>query len=280
MAEEDEGLQGGQEGNEGGDGSQEGGGEDRSWIPEDLRGEKSLDAIKDVPGLAKSYVEAQKLIGARDEGSVKIPGEDATPEDWAEFYGKTGRPESAEGYGLVKPDDIPDGVQWDEGMVDWFGKVAHGAGLSKAQAHGLMNSWNDMQYAMGHEAQKTMKLDIDNLKETWGDQFKGNVELGMRGIERLLPANEVKELNAALESSGMGNRAIMLKWAYQVGKLLKADGYIMGDSQSGFVGADAAKAKIAEITADKTHPHNIMDDPGHDAAVKEMTLLFKTAYPE
>lgn len=263
---------------DGGDGG-DGGGEDRSWIPEDLREEKSLAAIKDVGGLAKSYVEAQKLIGARQEGSVKIPGEDATPEDWAEFYNKTGRPESAGEYGFVKPETLPDGVQWDEGMVAWFGNAAHAAGLSKAQAGSLMKAWNDQQYSIGHETQKTMKAGLGKLQEDWGDQFDGRVELGLRGIERLLPAGDVEELKGLLDATGIGNQPIMLKYAYQVGKMLKEDGYIMGDGHGGVLGADSAKAKIASINADKSHAHWDPEAQGHKEAVEEMAQLFKTAYP-
>ena len=37
-------------------------------IPEDIRADKSLESIKDVGSLAKSYIHAQKLVG-----SDKIP---------------------------------------------------------------------------------------------------------------------------------------------------------------------------------------------------------------
>lgn len=249
-------------------------GDDRDWIPEDLKGEKSLDAIKDVGGLAKSYVEAQKMIG----GSVRMPGEDATPEDWDAFHAKMGRPGDAAGYEFVKP-DLPEGVNWDEGMLDWFGKAAHSAGLSKAQAGALMNSWNEDQFSKAHSGQKDMKAALTGLQDDWGDKYDGRVELGLRGIERLLPAEEVTQLKGLLDSSGLGNHPLMLKFAYQVGNMLKEDGYIMGDGHGGVLGADAAKKKIADINADKSHAHWDETNPGHKDAVKEMGLLFKTAYP-
>jgi len=267
---------GGDDGDDQGDngGGQDGGGDSRDWIPEDLRDEKSLDAIKDVGGLAKSYVEAQKMIG----GSVRIPGEDATPEDWDAFHAKMGRPDNPEDYGLVKP-DLPEGVEWDEGMVEWFGKASHKAGLSKTQAGALMESWNEIQFNKAHAGQKDMKAALDGLKESWGDKFDGRVELGLRGIERLLPAEDVTQFKGLLDSTGLGNHPLMLKFAYQVGNMLKEDGYIMGDGQGGVLGADSAKAKIAEINADKSHAHWDDTNPGHRAAVAEMAQLFKIAYP-
>ena len=48
----------------------------RSSLPEDLREEASLADIKDVGSLAKSYVNAQRMLGS----SIRIPGQDAGEE--------------------------------------------------------------------------------------------------------------------------------------------------------------------------------------------------------
>ena len=53
----------------------------RSQIPEDIAGHRSLEHIQDVGALAKSYVNAQQMIGA---DKLAIPGKYATDEDWAE----------------------------------------------------------------------------------------------------------------------------------------------------------------------------------------------------
>lgn len=53
-------------------------------VPEDLHGEASLAEIKDLPALAKSYVETKRLVGA----SIRIPGKDASAEDQKAFREK------------------------------------------------------------------------------------------------------------------------------------------------------------------------------------------------
>jgi hypothetical protein len=49
----------------------------KGMIPEELQDEKLWENIQDTPTLLKNYAHAQKLQGQ----SVRIPGEDATPED-------------------------------------------------------------------------------------------------------------------------------------------------------------------------------------------------------
>jgi len=246
----------------------------RSSLPDDLKTEASLGSFKDVSGLAKSYVEAQKMIG----GSVRIPKDDATPEEIEAFHVKLGRPEKVEDYGFVKP-EMPEGVQLDEALFEWFGKTAHGIGLSKTQANKLMQAWNDNTFTQTHEAQKTMKTEIDGLRESWGDQFDGRVELGLRGVERLLPAEEAGQFKTLMDSTGLGNNPIMLKYAFQVGKMLKEDGYIMGDGHGGVHGVESAKAKIEEINASIGTDHEHSSWKGDKAGVEEMKALHKIAFP-
>ena len=208
-----------------------------------------------------------------------MPGDDATPEEIAEFHAKLGRPEKAEGYEFVKP-DLPDGMEWNEGLVKWFGSTAHKLGLSKMQANGIVKAWNDNQFSEAHAAQKTSKQGLDTLKDSWGDQFDGRVELGLRGVERLLSADEAIQFKSLMDSTGLGDNPLMLKFAHQVGKMLKEDGYIVSSSSGGVLGSESAKAEIKSINDDLEHPHWNADAPGHAEAVERMAQLFKTAYPK
>jgi hypothetical protein len=61
----------------------DGGGNDFiTTLPEDLRGNATLQKFKDSASLAKSYIEMQGLLGSK----VTKPGPDASPEQIAEFY--------------------------------------------------------------------------------------------------------------------------------------------------------------------------------------------------
>jgi hypothetical protein len=212
-------------------------------------------------------------------GSVRVPKEDADPEEWESFYSKLGRPEKAEDYGFRKPDSLPDGVEWNGDMVSWFASAAHKAGLTKSQATELMNAWNDNQFSQAHSAQKGMKKQLEGLQEDWGDRFDGRVELGLRGIERLMDEKEAGEFKELMNSTGLGNHPLMLKFAYAVGNMLKEDGYIMSDSYGGIMSPEKARSRIAEINKDMKHPYWSDDatPEAHAEAVREMTNLQKLA---
>ena len=71
-------------------------------IPEELREHPSLAPIKDVGNLARSYVNAQRLIGS---DKVPLPA-NPTDEDLDNIYSKLGRPEDASGYEIATDGNI------------------------------------------------------------------------------------------------------------------------------------------------------------------------------
>ena len=105
----------------------------RSMIPEEIRDHKSLATIQDVGSLAKGFVHAQSMIGA---DKIALPGKSSTADDWNAVYSKLGRPEDPSGYQINYTP--PEGVQPDDGVVQWFMGVAHEAGLNNTQAQ---KSW-------------------------------------------------------------------------------------------------------------------------------------------
>lgn len=61
----------------------------RDTLPDELKMDASLLKFNDIPSLAKSYVNAQRLIGA---DKIALPGEHATDDEWSEVYDRLGRP--------------------------------------------------------------------------------------------------------------------------------------------------------------------------------------------
>jgi uncharacterized protein YoaH (UPF0181 family) len=71
-------------------------------VPEELREHPSLSPIKDVENLARSYVNAQRLIGA---DKIPVPV-NPTDEDLDNIYNRLGRPESVDGYEIAVDGNI------------------------------------------------------------------------------------------------------------------------------------------------------------------------------
>ena len=98
----------------------------RNDLPDDLREDPSLKTIQDIPGLAKSYIHSQKMIG---KDKIVLPNEHATKEDWDDVFNKLGRPASAEEYKI-------EGEASD--LINNFKPVAHNLGLNNNQVQKLV----------------------------------------------------------------------------------------------------------------------------------------------
>ena len=137
-----------------------------SMIPEDLREHPSLNPIKDVSNLARSYVNAQRLIGAD-----KLPfPTNPTDADLDNIYGKLGRPESAEGYEISA-----DGVIISEDGAKSYAEMAHNLRLTPDQASGILEYYKGMASAASEssgqaETQQRNSTEMA-LRQEWGDEF-------------------------------------------------------------------------------------------------------------
>jgi hypothetical protein len=95
-------------------------------LPEDIRGDKSLEPITSVEGLVKSYIHAQKAIGTN---KLSVPDKHATDEDWRQVFHKLGVPEKVEEYKIDAGGDV-----LSEEFVEGFRAQAHKAGVLPKQA--------------------------------------------------------------------------------------------------------------------------------------------------
>lgn len=134
------------------------------------------------------------------EPGLTLPGKDATPEQWSEFYGKIGRPEKAEEYGLT----VREGE--DPAFVGEVAGVMHKYGLTKEQAVGLQKDL--MTKADAHlaavEQQKQAALDAKNqaeqteLKTELGERYDAQMELGKRAV-RQFAGDQAADIISAME---------------------------------------------------------------------------------
>ena len=156
---------------------------------------KNLEG-KDATEVGKYIKELQSFAGKKGD----IPKPDATEDEWAEFYGKLGRPESTDGYDFTVGDEFrelvgEDSAPFFEKAVEGFKGQAYAMGASSEKAEGLVDWYLGMVAQEIEESNAAMKeadeaMDKE-LRGEWGDGYDGM----MNGITAMLKANGMPDEN-------------------------------------------------------------------------------------
>ena len=240
-------------------------------IPEDLREHPSLSPIKDVGNLARSFVNAQKLIGAD-----KIPfPTNPTEEDLSNIYSRLGRPETPEGYEFAT-----DGNVITEDVAAEYAGVAHQLGLSPKQAAGILDyykgSVGQTTEQMEQLAQEQAEQTTNELKREWGNAFGDKVAAAKDVVEQFA-GNDILQMR--LEDGTMiGNHPAFIKAFAAIGDfkstVTSEDTINDGTRNSVFTPAQA-QAEIDAIMNDKSHPyHDRKNVTGRQRAIEHVNSLF------
>lgn len=249
----------------------------RSAIPEDLQNDPSLADIKDIAGLAKSYVHAQHMIGS---DKVVVPSKDAPQEEKDAFFNKLGRPDTHEGYELPT-ENMPD-IKLDDGLMNQFFQEAHRIGLNKQQAAALVR-WQAQAAQEGSEAgviemESHLAQAQEAMRKEFGNAYEQNLDMAQQAAKQF----GGEELIELLNSTGLGNEPAVIKAFANIGKAISNDEVIGGGGRQSFVLSPAeAKKAISEKKRDPNFMKAYEDRSaqGHADAVAEMGDLFKVAYP-
>lgn len=267
-----------------------------SALPEDLRSDPSLGDIKDIEGLAKSYVNAQRMIG----NSIRIPSEDASIEAKQEFYkrlesvpgvmkapdfenpderdaffNRLGRPESPDKYNFQIPEDI----NADGNLVNEFASLAHQAGLTNEQANRLVafeieraNAYNEQLADRANQAEQV-------LRQKWGADFDTRLD-GAKSVLKQYAGDFPEAVQELVNSPVASNPAVIAMLSDLFGSLQEA-GTIQSTEQTQYgTTPSEALAQIEDIMNNAAHPYHNDADVEHKAAVEKVHKLYRAAYPE
>ena len=114
---------------------------------------KGFEKYKTFGDFLKGAAHAQRQVGQKTEGMVKVPGEKATPEEIAAFRAAVGVPESADKYDTGRDP----AKQYDKEGEAAFRKFAHEQGIGGKQFTALMkffDAYEDGLMAKAAEQEK------------------------------------------------------------------------------------------------------------------------------
>lgn len=242
-------------------------------LPEDLRSDPSMGVVTDINSLAKSYINAQKMIGA---DKIVVPSKHATDEDWSGVFQKLGLPKELKDYSLEMPKDVP----LDAKFIEDFKANAHANGLLPRHAQKVLDWYSQSVSKLRQENESAVAAQIaqgtDALKKEWGQAYDTHITAAKLAIKDFGDENFSK----FLAESGMGNNPEVIKVFAKIGMALREDA-VKGAVSRGGEGAltpDEAIKKYNSIISDQAHPYNKGDHPNHQAAVQEVSKLFGMAF--
>ncbi len=238
----------------------------KDLIPEGFKEEKSLDNFNNMEDFVKSYLHAQKLVGA---DKIPVPNKHSTDEDWHEVFKRLGAPETPEDYKYNLKD-----VELDQNQVQEFNKEAHKLGLLPRQAESLIKFYNEMNSnnaASQEEAAAEAQLQTETeLKKEFGPQFNKRLDQAKKLAVNSL-GSEFLENTYLKDGSRLGDNIKVIKAFSELADKLSEDEIIKGDGSEYMTAKDIEK-EINELTQEgsaywsKTHPN-------HNKAVQEVLKL-------
>ena len=237
----------------------------RASLPQEIRDLPTFSKFKDVSSLAQSYAELERWKG--QSGKVAIPAPDAPPDAWGEVFKAIGRPDDPAGYDLKAPEGAP--IQAE--VLPEFAKVAHEAGLSKAQAAKLVQWFGGHagQQAQAMQAQQAQAMEqgVATLRQEWGNTFDTNVAAAQRAVRLYGGDDLIKTLN----DTGLGSHPAVVKAFANIGKLAQEHGLPAGNGVPGNMTKEMAQARINEMQADPETVKALTDPlhPRHQLARQE-----------
>ena len=242
-----------------------------SWkesISEAYRNDPSIEKFTEIDALAKSYINATKMIG---QDKIVIPNKNSTEEVWEEAYTKLGRPETPDQYNLKVQSDV---VKMDDNAIKSFAEQSHKLGLNTKQAEGILNFYKDNMEGIAQQS----KIDTETaqaqseqvLRQEWGREFDAKV----KQAGAIAKANINPEVLDMTLSNGtrLGDHPEIIKGFAKIASMMSEDKMVSTESENVNSNADI-ESEISSITNDINGPYWNKSHPDHDKVVQQVYTL-------
>ena len=228
----------------------------KDLIPEKYKEEKALSNFVSMDDFVKSYLSAQRLVGAN---KVAIPNKMATDEDWEEVYSKLGRPAKPEDYKYSFSEE-----EINQDQLKNFNETAHRIGLLPKQAERIIKFYNEMNTQAEVDNQKMFEAKqteaMTDLKKEFGPTYTKRLDQAKKlAVETL--GNDMLNNTILKDGSRLGDSVEVIKAFSMLADKLSEDEIIKGEGSS-YQTASEIEKEISELTEDgspywqKTHPNH------------------------
>lgn len=231
-------------------------------LPEELKKSPTMKKFKTVEDLAKSYLNAQGLLGKKLQ--------DMGPDELKSIYGKMANvPADAEGY---KVD-----VEMDPDTLKLFKQTAHEMMLSPEQAKLFIEKFaginNEAALAQKIQMEQAMQNAENTLRKDWGKGMEYNLKLAEKAIKEFGGEQLAKDV----EALGLGNNVNLIKAFAKVGENLLESGLIGDTGATQFsMTPDQAQTAISQklMSVEFQEAYYNPMHPAHNRAVEELSQLY------
>jgi hypothetical protein len=247
----------------------------KSGLPIEMQSDPSLQHIGSVEGMAKSFINAQKMVGAE---KLAVPGNWATDEDWDLVYNKLGRPAESSEYEFELGEDA------NEEFTDWFRDAAHKSGLSNRQAAQLAEAYSEFSGNALQQSETQLEQHREAVETELRQEYGGQFQEKMDAANEMLKEFDAPDLTDMRMADGtlLGDNPemvrLMVKLSDYIAKEISEDGLAGRNSRPSLSDSDL-QARISTLTAKNT-PYWEKMHPDHDRVVSEVLRLREQLHGE
>ncbi len=238
----------------------------KDLIPADYKEEKALQNFNSMEDFVKSYLSAQRLVGAN---KIAVPNKMATEDDWQQVFQKLGAPDKPEDYKYSFSEEEINPEQ-----LKAFNETAHRLGLLPQQAERLIRFYNEMstdaeQAKMQAAEQRQNQVEAE-LKKEFGANYNKRIDQA-RKLATETFGKELLNDTILKDGSRLGDNPEVIKAFSMLADKLSEDEIIKGDGL-GYMTANELEKEISELTEEGS-PYWNKSHPNHKKTVDQVFKL-------
>lgn len=236
-------------------------GDKPEWLPEKFWTDKGPN----VEAILKSYQGMEQLLGKKAQAIVP-PNDKSTPEEVAAYRKAIGVPESPEAYNL-KPEQLPEGITWDEATAKRAAELAHKHNVPAAAMQEFMKFDMERAALMNQAAAQMIESQLESgreeLKRVWGDKMPEKIELARRAA-----------VTAGVDPSSQGFvDPQVVKAIVNLAEKLSDDRLVAGDQ----TGVSSTRARARDIMTNQANPLYARYQEGDAEVVDQVRRMLTSA---